>query len=243
MNLLRAARNWGPFVFSTIREGLPAVVECLVTRQGGAARHHMYQWCGRSCDGLGIRRRLEGAANLDAAPQAVIVANHQSYLDILVIGSFLARDYRWLAKSALFHVPVMGWYIALAGHVPVYRGKQKGRNRELGAAIHRVVEEGASLLFFPEGTRSGDGRLQPFKMGAFLTAAREALPVLPIVVRGTGQLLGKGAWDLDVHSERDCRVTVLPPIAPPSEGDVEARAVALRDAAFSAMTTVLHDGG
>ncbi len=236
---LRAGRNWAHVGSRAVFYGTVSV------SLGGLPNGHpvsqwcMRRWCAASADALHIRRRLVDAHNLERTPQAVLVANHLSSLDILVLGSYLRRDYRWLAKAELFKVPFSGWHLALAGHIPVYRN-DRGRNGDIGARIHRVVQQGASLLFFPEGTRAAGGALQAFKIGAFMTAVQEELPVLPLVVRGTHELMAKNAIDLEVRADRSCSVTALPAISAPPGSDQKARAEALRGAVFAAMAAELE---
>lgn len=192
-----------------------------------ASQWIMYMWARRSAWGLGIRCELVGGDKLAAAPQCVLVANHLSLLDVLILGGFLNRDYRWVAKEGVFKVPIMGQHMRLAGHIPVYRTEPE-KNRSLPVRIHEACRQGASLFFFPEGTRSPDGALQNFRIGAFRTAVDEGLPVLPIVLRGTDKLLKKGAKDLSIDRDRVVTVEVLDLVYPPAgEGDPKVRAEAL----------------
>ena len=192
----------------------------------------MYRWCRGSANGLRIRRKLINKAHLDAAPQAILVANHLSSLDILVLGSFLRRDYRWLAKSVLFRVPFSGWYLRIAGHIPVRRDlPTEERTRLIEQHIGNVVEEGASLLFFPEGTRSNDGDLHRFRIGAFMAAVQHMSH--PVWSFGTHELMVPTR--LSIRADRECSVTVLetPHRSPglPSGTDKE-RAQALKSLCF-----------
>lgn len=237
---LRATRNWGHVVG---RLGVLVPISIAASRTPGQhwlTGWAMRKWCDGSCNGLRIQRELIGADRLAAAPQCVFVANHLSQLDIIVIGSFLRRDYRWLAKAPLFKVPLLGWHLTAAGHIPVYRGEQRHKNADLAARVHRVVDDGASLLFFPEATRSRDGQLKPFKMGAFMTAVTEDLPVVPLVVRGTHELMEPGTKDLNIRADNHCSVTVLDPIHAQPDGDVKRRAASLRDAAYRAFQQELY---
>ncbi len=232
MNYARAAWNWGQAASRAVVYGSIALGVGIPTRNRPLLGWCMRRWCAGSADGLKINRSLHGTDHIDATPQAIIIANHQSALDILVIGGYLRRDFRWLAKASLFRVPFSGWYLSLAGHIKVHRGQEAHeRNRLIKEQIHAVVEDGASVLFFPEGTRPRDGRMKRFKLGAFLAAVREDLPVLPLVVRGTGDLMEAGANDLSIKPDRSCSVTALPAIHPrdfPGDDPVE-RAMALRD--------------
>jgi 1-acyl-sn-glycerol-3-phosphate acyltransferase len=116
----------------------------------------------------------------------------------------------------------------------VYRGEHRTKNEALALRIHAVVKQGASLLFFPEGTRSRDGNLQRFHIGAFRTAVRESLPVVPLVVKGTHELFVRGARDLSVHADRECSLTALPALYAPTQGDDKARAQSLLEATHAA---------
>ncbi len=229
MNYLRAANNWGKAGVRAVGYGTLSLTCGVFPGGRRVSRWAMRSWCAGSADALGVNRTLVNPELLESAPQCVLVANHLSTLDILVLGSYLERDYRWLAKAELFRVPFMGWHLALAGHVPVYRGEAKERNGSIADRIHRVVEEGASLLFFPEGSRSKDGELKPFRMGAFMTAATEELPVVPLVIRGTGKLMEAGAGDLAIDTSQSCSVTVLPPIPVPLGESARLAAELLRD--------------
>lgn len=240
MNPLRAARNWGQVGGRAVVLGtISLTVGALPDKEQRVRRWCMRRWSRDSCRAVGIHAELRNPELLDAAPQAVFIANHLSQLDILVLGQFIKQDFRWLAKAELFKVPFLGWHLAAAGHVPVYRGELRDRNSGIFDRIHRVVEEGASLLFFPEGTRSADGHLKPFKIGAFQTAVNEGLPVIPLVIRGTYEMMEKGARDV-AKGALNCSVTALPPIHPGTEGDVKSRARALRAAAYATFARELY---
>lgn len=221
--------------------GTVSVTVGTLTRRHEVGQWCMRSWCEGSLKGLGIRHSIENADLLEREPQCVYVANHLSQLDILLIGSYLRRDYRWLAKASLFKIPFLGWHLTLSGHVPVHRGETRGKNEALATRIHTVVQQGASLLFFPEGTRSRDGNLQHFRIGAFLTAVRESLPIVPLVVRGTHELFVRGSRDLSVHADRTCSLTVLPAVRLPIEGDEKTRAKSLMDATYAAYAETLAE--
>lgn len=242
MNYLRAARNWGHITIRAVVYGTLGTTVGWIPPCRRFANWMMHLWCAGTCDAVHIRRHLLGREHLDQTPQAVLVANHLSSLDILVLGSFLRRDFRWLAKSALFKVPFSGWYLSSAGHIRVHRGKDATeRNKSINRQIRRVMAEGASVLFFPEGTRSRDGHLQAFRLGAFVAAVREHQPVIPLVIWGTHELLEPGAKDLNIDRTRECSVKALAPISPAAAGtgDEIDRAKRLRDLVFAAMADEL----
>ncbi len=145
---------------------------------------------------------------------AVLVANHQSMADVIsVLG--LYAPYKFVSKAELFKVPVLGWLMRMARYVPVDRGKPK--------SMHRMVEEcrtwlrkGMSVLIFPEGTYSGGKKLLPFKRGAFTLACEEQVPVVPVVLKGTPELIFEdGPW---MSPRATVSVEVLEPVPPLPKG-------------------------
>jgi 1-acyl-sn-glycerol-3-phosphate acyltransferase len=177
------------------------------------------------------RQRVVGRAKLPWRGPAVLVANHLSLLDILVLYR-LFRPFKWVARHDLFRVPVVGWNMRMNDYVPVRRGDRESV-KEMMAHCQAHLARGAPLLLFPEGTRSRDGRLQPFKEGAFRLAAQAGCPVIPIAIEGTAEALPKAG--LILRGRMAARVTVLDPI-PPSPDPV-----ALREAAHAAIAAALPD--
>lgn len=179
------------------------------------------------------RLRTEGRERLPWRGPAVLVANHLSLLDILVLYA-LFRPFKWVAKGELFRVPFIGWNMALNDYVRIWRGDRESARRMM-AQCRRHLARGAPVLLFPEGTRSRDGRLQPFKDGAFRLALEAGCPVVPIAVAGTFDSLPKSGVVL--RRPMRARVQVLEPIAPADHPSVAA----LRDAARAALVAALPD--
>ncbi|MBK7859777.1 MAG: 1-acyl-sn-glycerol-3-phosphate acyltransferase [Archangiaceae bacterium] len=121
----------------------------------------------------------------------VVVSNHQSSADPFLL-SHLPWDMRWIAKAEAFKAPLSGWLIRLGGDIPLQRGVRASIERMLAAA-RATLAAGMSVMVFPEGTRSPDGRLQPFKDGAFNLAIEAQVPVLPVVLHGTRECRPKGS--------------------------------------------------
>jgi 1-acyl-sn-glycerol-3-phosphate acyltransferase len=147
---------------------------------------------------------------------AVLVANHASLIDILVLFA-LYRPYKWVSKASNFRIPFIGWGMTLNGYVPLVRGD---RASVVAMFEHcaRLIRAGSSVMLFPEGTRSRDGRLGPFKDGAFELAVEHSVPLVPIAVHGTGAALAKGSLVLREHVR--ARVEVLEPLDPAAFGSV-----------------------
>jgi 1-acyl-sn-glycerol-3-phosphate acyltransferase len=151
---------------------------------------------------------VEGDLPTDPRRPYVVVSNHQSNADIPVI-SRLPWEMKWVAKVELFRLPIVGWLLRLAGDIAVDRGDSESRSRVLVAA-RRYLRARCSVMFFPEGTRSRDGRVRSFAPGAFRLAIDAGVPVLPLAVDGTRDALPKHGWKFG--SAIDARLRVLPPV-------------------------------
>ena len=102
-------------------------------------------------------------------------------------------QFRWIAKAELFRLPFLGWAMSRIGYIPIERDSPKKAYRSMLRAAEKV-QQGVSVIIFPEGTRSPDGNLQPFKKGVFLIALKSQAPILPIAICGTGKIMPKGDW-------------------------------------------------
>lgn len=154
------------------------------------------------------RIHISGAENLHPNQVYVVVSNHQSLGDIPLI-AHLKLDTKWLAKAELFRFPVLGWMLRMAGDVPIDRSdRRKGAKALLQCA--RYLRQGCSVVFFPEGTRSPDGQVLPFNEGPFQLAVREQVPILPLVVEGSGAALPRNSWLFG--GTQDIHLRVLEPV-------------------------------
>ena len=155
------------------------------------------------------RVRVEGRDRIRPDAAYVMVANHQSFLDILVLFRLFVH-FKWVSKIEMFRIPCIGWNMALNGYIKLRRG-DAGSVAEMMRACERTLAEGSPIMMFPEGTRSPDGRLKAFKAGAFVLAQRARVPLLPIVVEGTARALPKHGFVL--RGRHAIRIRVLDEIA------------------------------
>jgi 1-acyl-sn-glycerol-3-phosphate acyltransferase len=139
--------------------------------------------------------RVEGRHHMDPGHSYVIVCNHQSQYDIFVLYGWLNTDFKWVMKQELRNIPVIGVACDKLGHIYVDRSNREAAMASIEAAKSRITG-GTSVLFFPEGTRSRDGQLKRFKKGAFYFAVDLQLPLLPITINGTRQILPSDTLDL-----------------------------------------------
>jgi len=166
------------------------------------------------------RVRVEGREKIDPNTAYVMVANHQSLLDILVLFR-LFTHFKWVSKIENFYVPCIGWNMSLNRYIKLRRGDKESVDQMM-AASEQTLREGNSIMMFPEGTRSADGRLKAFKHGAFTLAKRVGAPILPIVVEGTAAALPKRGFVLQGRHAIRIRVLDAIPYARVASLSVEA---------------------
>jgi 1-acyl-sn-glycerol-3-phosphate acyltransferase len=159
---------------------------------------------------IGVRARVRGLENVDFSLPQVVVCNHLSNLDGPLLVSILPVDPRVLIKIEARRIPLVGWVMKLADFVFVDRSSPQRRQEALAEAIGKIREKRYSFLVFPEGTRSRDGSTGDFKKGSFLIALRAGVPVLPVRITGTHQLMppgrltaGRGVVDIEFFPPRE----------------------------------------
>jgi len=156
-----------------------------------AAFHCGVIWARGLCWASLVGVRVEGREHARPGQSFVILANHQGNFDILALYGYLGRQFRWVMKQELRKVPFLGPACAAIGHVFVDRRDPQRAIASLEAAKPRLAG-GVSVLFFPEGTRSPDRRLLPFKKGGFVMARQLGFPILPVSITGSHEVLPKG---------------------------------------------------
>ncbi len=170
--------------------------------------------------------KFEGLENIRRDQTYVIVANHQSLGDILVLFG-LFRHFKWVSKREIFRVPFIGWNMRMNDYVGLLRGDAASIERMLNEC-RKHLRAGSSIMIFPEGTRSEDGEIKDFKRGAFSLATELSLPILPIVVDGTRDALPKHGLLLRQESVLHMRVRVLSPVLPQAGQDARELAEVVR---------------
>jgi 1-acyl-sn-glycerol-3-phosphate acyltransferase len=176
--------------------------------------------------------RTSGTMIADPRRPYVVIANHESFVDILLI-SHLPWEMKWLSKETFFKFPCVGWMMHMAGDIKLIRGQKDSVVAAMAACTDRL-HKNVSVMIFPEGTRTRDGNLQPFKDGAFRLAIENQVSVLPLAVHGAYSALVKGDWRFGIT---DAEVRVLEPIS--TEGLTLADLPALKQQAHDAIAAAL----
>jgi len=170
--------------------GVPATLAAFVDRSGEASMWFGRRWVETVLWTCGIRVRAEGLENVDPGQPCILMSNHESVFDIAALMTTAPTSIRFVAKRELAWIPLFGWALALSGHVLIDRGNRTRAIQRLERAAERI-RRGTSVIVFPEGTRSPDGRLRSFKKGGFHLAIAAQVPVVPVTVSGSHRIAPK----------------------------------------------------
>lgn len=180
-------------VASTTFFGLTVILAALLLRSTNICHRIARVWARSILLISRVRVTVKGVENLDPARSYIFMSNHQSNFDIPVLLAFLPVQFRWIAKSELFKIPIFGRGMRGAGYISIDRSNRRSAIESLQKAARRI-QEGASVVIFPEGTRSLDGEIKPFKKGGFVLAVDAGVPVVPIAIHGTYDIMPKDHW-------------------------------------------------
>jgi 1-acyl-sn-glycerol-3-phosphate acyltransferase len=168
--------------------------------------------------------KVEGRKKAGRGASYVIISNHQSMMDVLLLNCLRFR-FKWISKIENFRVPVIGWYLSLARYITVDRGNKESK-AEMMERSAGCLRKGISIMIFPEGTRSTDREIGPFKLGAFQLAMMTDKPILPVVIDGTGGVLPKHG--MIFSRGHMIRIKVLDPVYPGSFGTSDPEELSIR---------------
>ncbi len=199
--MLRSLFFYIVLVFVTVLLSIVAVCSALVTRGGNIPHLIGRLWARILLFVSGVKVKVEGLDNINPAEAYVFAANHQSQFDIFTLLGHLPTQFRWLAKKELFRIPFLGAAMRSVGYIPIDRSKRKEAFKSIDMAATRV-REGTSIVIFPEGTRSLDGKLQSFKKGGFHLAIKSQRPIVPVSISGAFSILPKKGFRIRPRSVR-----------------------------------------
>lgn len=184
---------------ATVAFGTIAIVASLLRLRG-----RIYYWCTREWSraivwSTGAPVRTVGLERVDWTRPHVLVSNHTSVFDIVALASVLPAPFHFVGKKELNRIPLFGTAWRAAGHISIDRSNRKAALEGLARAGERIRRDGGIIIVFPEGTRSRDGQLRPFKNGAFVLSAQAEIPVIPVMIRGTNRLQVPGRLAIRPH--------------------------------------------
>jgi len=180
-------------VLATLVCGILVIVLSFFVRSGNPL-HKIARFWGKSILVVsGVKVCVKGLSNIDLSAPYIYMPNHQSNFDIPVLLGHLTVQFRWLAKMELFKIPIFGRAMRKAGYISIDRYHRESAIESLKVAANKI-KNGVSVLIFPEGTRSWDGKIRSFKKGGFVMAIDSGVPIVPVVITGTRAIMPKGKF-------------------------------------------------
>jgi 1-acyl-sn-glycerol-3-phosphate acyltransferase len=176
-------------ILSTVVYGTVCIMVSLFSRN--VARRIAQAWNIHLLAIAGIKLVVTGKEKIDKNKRYVFIVNHQSGLDIPILYAGLSHSVSFIAKKELFIIPIFGWGLYAVGHIWIDRGNARMAHRSIERAVGRLKDDNVSLILFPEGTRSSDGKVAPFKQGSFALALKAGVKVVPVAIRNAVNRLPK----------------------------------------------------
>ena len=210
--MVRAYIFLAAFIPLTFLLSVSAFVSTLFDSSGRLYAWHARLWARLGLALSGVNVTLAGTEHLPEGP-VIFMSNHQSNFDILSLLDAMPRQIHWIAKKELFKIPVFGPSMRRGGYIPLDRSDGRKALQSMDEAA-TTIQQGKSVVLFPEGTRTPDGNLLPFKRGGFILARKAAVPVIPVTINGSGRI--NPANQIMLYSG-NIHLTLHPPLVAPPE--------------------------
>jgi 1-acyl-sn-glycerol-3-phosphate acyltransferase len=188
--MIRTFFVWSCIVVATLVLGFLALITYPFDRKGKVVHRYGRLWGKVALLANQVRVRMEGLEHLKKESPYIFMSNHQGSYDIFALLSHLPFQFKWLAKKELFSIPIFGWAMAAAGYISIDRQGTRETVEAMNEAA-RKIRDGMSVVIFPEGSRSPDGSIQPFKKGGFTLAIKSQVPIVPIAITGSRDIMPK----------------------------------------------------
>jgi 1-acyl-sn-glycerol-3-phosphate acyltransferase len=188
--MIRTIFVWSCIIIATLVLGFFALITYPFDRKGRVAHHYARLWGKVALLANRVKVKVEGMERLNGKGPYIFMSNHQGSYDIFTLLGHLPYQFKWLAKKELFSIPFFGWAMAAAGYISIDREGTRETVEAMNEAAQKI-REGMSVVIFPEGSRSPDGSVQPFKKGGFTLAIKSKVPIVPIAISGSRDIMPK----------------------------------------------------
>lgn len=209
--MARAYLYLAAFIPLTFLFSVSAFISTLFDSSGRVYSWHARLWARLALALNRVRVTVRGSEHLPGGP-VIFMCNHQSNFDILSLLAAMPRRFDWIAKKELFEIPVFGPSMRRGGYIPLDRGDGRKSLQSIDEAAV-TIHQGKSVVLFPEGTRTTDGNLLPFKRGGFILARKADVAVVPVTINGSGKINPAGQIRL---FRGHITITLHPPVVVPS---------------------------
>jgi 1-acyl-sn-glycerol-3-phosphate acyltransferase len=206
--MIRTIFVWSCIVIATLVLGVLTLLAYPLDRKGRVGHHCARLWGRIALLANRVKVKVEGLENIKGKGPFIFMSNHQGSYDIFVLLGHLPFQFKWLVKKELFAIPFFGWVMGAAGYISLDRQGTRETVEAMNQAAQKI-REGMSVVIFPEGSRSPDGSIQPFKKGGFTLAMKAKVPIIPISIAGSREIMPK---DRLTASSGEIRIKVGNPI-------------------------------
>jgi 1-acyl-sn-glycerol-3-phosphate acyltransferase len=215
--MVRTIFVWSCIVLATLVLGFFAFITYPFDRKGRVVHRYARLWGKTALLANRVKVKVEGIEDLGEEGPYIFMSNHQGSYDIFALLGHLPFQFKWLAKKELFSIPFFGWTMAAAGYISIDREGTRETVDAMNEAAQKI-RDGMSVVIFPEGSRSSDGTIQPFKKGGFTLAIKSKVPIVPVAIAGSREIMPKD------------KLTVMPgEIRMRIDHPIETRNYALKD--------------
>ena len=188
--MIRTIFVWSCIVVATLILGIFALITYPFDRRGTVGHWYAKLWGKVALLANRVKVKIKGMEHLDGKGPYIFMSNHQGSYDIFALLGHLSYQFKWLAKKELFSIPFFGWAMAAVGYISIDRGGTRDTVEAMNEAA-RKIRDGMSVVIFPEGSRSPDGSIQPFKKGGFTLAIKSKVPIVPVAISGSRDIMPK----------------------------------------------------
>jgi 1-acyl-sn-glycerol-3-phosphate acyltransferase len=188
--MIRTIFVWSCIVTATLVLGVFAFLTYPFDRKGKVGHYYARLWGKAALLANRVKVKIEGMEHLNGKGPYIFMSNHQGSYDIFALLGHLPYQFKWLAKKELFSIPFFGWTMAAVGYIRIDRGGTRDTVEAMNEAAQKI-RDGMSVVIFPEGSRSPDGLIQPFKKGGFTLAIKSKVPIVPISISGSRDIMPK----------------------------------------------------
>ena len=208
--MLLSVIKWIAGILYSMLMGTVAIIVSIVCKNPNAVRSVTRVWGRGMCKLSGVKVEISGIENILKDKSQIFISNHQGMYDIFILEGYLPAKFLWIAKENLFKIPIIGWAMRRAGNIGINRTSPKKFLESLSRAVDEI-KNGKSIIIFPEGTRTLDGSIGKFKRGSLFLIFKTAVPVVPITISGSFDILKKGEFRINsgrvrVHIDKSIEV-------------------------------------
>jgi 1-acyl-sn-glycerol-3-phosphate acyltransferase len=188
--MIRTVFVWSCIVIATLALGFLAFITYPFDRKGRVVHRYARLWGKTALLANRVKVKIEGVEHLNGKGPYIFMSNHQGSYDIFALLGHLPYQFKWLAKKELFSIPFFGWTMTAAGYIRIDREGTRETVEAMNDAAQKI-RDGMSVVIFPEGSRSPDGSIQSFKKGGFTLAIKSGVPIVPIAISGSRDIMPK----------------------------------------------------